>query len=379
MTNPFQYGSVVTGEAFCNRKQELKDVVRAMQNGDKLFIYAERRSGKTSLIQQALAKLPKTKYLTVYVDLWPTDTSEAFVTAVARAVTTASAGTAKTMLNVAQSFFQLIIPSITLSPEGKPRIEFGMRHTENVKPELEEVLAAPPKIAAERNQQAVIVLDECQQILQYESDLVERQLRSIVQFQEKVSYVFLGSRKHLIQKMFLEKSRPLYRSAGHYPLPPIQERDWIPFIQTRFTDAGKDIEEDAIHAICRLTQGHPFYTQHLCHALWELAEPGARVSDQLLQQAVDLLLDRENFAYTTLWDSLSRNQQRFLKGLANEGPHVKPFSSAFTRRYGLRSASNAQRAAEGLLERDVIDPENGSYGIVDRFLRIWIQRFLVDA
>jgi hypothetical protein len=52
---------------------------------------------------------------------------------------------------------------------------------------------------------------------------------------------------------------------------------------------------------------------------------------------------------------------------------VKPFSSAFTRRYGLRSASTAQRASQSLVEKDIIDPDDGSFVIVDRFFRIWIR------
>ena len=57
---------------------------------------------------------------------------------------------------------------------------------------------------------------------------------------------------------------------------------------------------------------------------------------------------------------------------------AKPFSSAFTRRYGLRSASNAQRASQSLLEKDLIDPEDGSFVIVDRFLRLWIRDLQSD-
>jgi hypothetical protein len=54
-------------------------------------------------------------------------------------------------------------------------------------------------------------------------------------------------------------------------------------------------------------------------------------------------------------------------------------SAAFTRRYGLRSASNAQRASQALVEQDLIDPENGSFVIVDRFLRLWIRDLQSDA
>jgi hypothetical protein len=75
---------------------------------------------------------------------------------------------------------------------------------------------------------------------------------------------------------------------------------------------------------------------------------------------------------------LTAHQRRFLTGLALETEGAKPFSSAFTRRYGLRSASNAQRASQSLLEKDLIDPENGSFVIVDRFLRLWIRDLQSD-
>ena len=59
MKNPFEYGGVVSGGAFCNREKELADLVRAMENAEKLFVFSERRYGKTSLVRAALAKLPK--------------------------------------------------------------------------------------------------------------------------------------------------------------------------------------------------------------------------------------------------------------------------------------------------------------------------------
>jgi hypothetical protein len=240
--------------------------------------------------------------------------------------------------------------------------------------ELEEVLKAPAALAEKRNRKVVVVFDEVQRILEYGTDLVERKLRSVIQHQADVCYLMLGSRKHLIQQMFLDRSRPLYRSAGHYPLGPIAEEHWTPFIRERFQETGKEIERETISAVCGMTEGHPFYTQHLCHALWELTEPGTPATREAINAALRILLDRESHAYSMLWESLTTNQQRLLRGLAWEPAGAKPYSSAFTRQYGLRSASNAQRAAEALLERDVIDPENGSFVVVDRFLRLWIKR-----
>jgi len=107
--------------------------------------------------------------------------------------------------------------------------------------------------------------------------------------------------------------------------------------------------------------------------LWELCEPKANVTEKLIQSAVRVLLERENYAYTTLWESLTIAQKRFLIGLAGESAGVKVFSGEFVRRYGLGSASNVQRAVDSLLGRDIIDRDNGSCLITDRFFRLWIQ------
>ena len=40
---------------------------------------------------------------------------------------------------------------------------------------------------------------------------------------------------------------------------------------------------------------------------------------------------------------------------------------------GLSSASNAQRAVQALLAKDIIDRDNGSFLITDWFFRLWIQ------
>jgi len=220
----------------------------------------------------------------------------------------------------------------------------------------------------------VVVLDEFQQILQYPGGRAERILRSAVQGQPEVAFIFSGSRKHLLQGMFLDESRPLYRSGSHYPLGPIPEDEWVSFIGQHFHRDGRQIDEELIRSVCRLTEGHPFYTQHLCHALWELSTAERAADEALLEAAVATLLDRESHAYAVLWDSLTINQQRFLSGLALETEPPAVYSTGFVSRYGLGSPSSAQRAVRALLERDIIDREEGSYTITDRFLRLWIQR-----
>jgi len=374
MINPFKYGGIVGKDAFCNRKKELADLYRVMENGDRLFLYSERRLGKTSLVKLALSRLPKQRYLGAYIDLWPTDGEASFAVAVAKAITEGLAGTADKMLAAGKRFFGGLAPTITTDSEGNPQISFSLRRSSPSVPELPDVLRAAGEIAKRRKRRIVLVFDEFQRILEYGSDFAERTLRSAVQKQENVCFIFLGSRKHLIQKMFLDKNRPLYRAGGHYPLGPIETRAWQPFIRSRFAKTGKAIAGNLIRELCEKTGGHPFYTQHLCHAVWELCEPGSEVSEQAVEKAINLLLERESYAYTALWESFAVNQRRFLTGLAHESRGVEVFGTSFIREYNLSTPSSAQRAVDNLLERDIIDREERAYFIVDRFFQLWIRR-----
>ena len=372
--NPFKYGGAVGPEAFCNRMQEVHDLTRAATNAERLFVYSERRVGKTSLITHVLSGLPKKDYLPIYIDLWPTDGTGAFVRTVAKAITEAAASRADKLAETAKGLFRHLTPTLTFDESGQAVLQLSARSGAEHEPELEDVLEAPARVAEREKRRLVVVFDEFQRILEYKSDLVERMLRSRVQMHQEIAYFFLGSRKHLMRQMFLETSRPLYRAAGHYPLGMIRAEHWKPFIRERFEAAEKDIAAAQIEALCGLTEGHPFYTQHLAHALWEITPAGGAVSQEKLLEAVDVLLRREETAYATLWETLSRNQQRLLRGLAEEDAGAKPFSARFARAHGLGASSSAQRAAEALLERDVLDREGGSLLISDRFFRLWLQR-----
>ncbi len=140
--NPFEYGGVVSGEGFCNREKERADLSSAIRNREKLFVFSERRFGKTSLIRSVLAHLPRKRTLAAYIDLW--------------------------------QFFSSLAPSVTVNEEGRPEISFGVTRRGHLSAALDEVLETPARIAAKGEQDVVIVFDEFQQILEYGDDRVEK-------------------------------------------------------------------------------------------------------------------------------------------------------------------------------------------------------------
>ena len=79
-----------------------------------------------------------------------------------------------------------------MSDDGKPQLEFGLQADSISRAELVEVLDAAEQIAAQRKVKTVFVFDEFQQIANYDDELIERQLRSIIQTQSNTGYIFLG-------------------------------------------------------------------------------------------------------------------------------------------------------------------------------------------
>ena len=89
-------------------------------------------------------------------------------------------------------------------------------------------------------------------------------------------------------------------------------------------------------------------------------------------------LQNESYAYATLWEGLAQNQKRVLIGISKESRGIKPYSAAFLRKYALSSPSSVDRAIEALLERDIIDRDNGSFLISDCFFKLWLGRLGAD-
>ena len=89
MENPFSYSEYVTGDAFCNRDIEQKDLIYYAKNAQNVLLYSHRRMGKTSLVHQVMHRLKKAKpkVNTVYIDLYGTLDENNFIDAVLTGLT----------------------------------------------------------------------------------------------------------------------------------------------------------------------------------------------------------------------------------------------------------------------------------------------------
>ncbi len=377
MSNPFSYGGIVAGKQFCNRIKEIDDLVRAGLNGEKLFIHGERRIGKTSLLRKVMVEFSEKMVIPVLINVWKCVDAADFVNVCASGFAQAegSAG----ILKRVRKLFEGLNPAVTIDDNGRPSLTFQRSAGKLSSGQLENVLKASWKIAdSNTDKRLLVIFDEFQQVRLLGDDRIERLLRSVVQERSDIAWFFCGSRAHLIKQMFLDSGSPLYRSAGHYPIEAITDEHWIPFISGKFRSTGRDISRTVTKELLDLTSGHPYYTQLLCSSLWDICEPESIISDDMLDQALDTLLERENSTYHTLWDSLPDQSKRMLRAIALENPLKSPYSGEFLGNYGFTSPSSAGRAIEYLTSHDIITgSKSGGYIIIDRFLGIWCRKNFV--
>ena len=373
MTNPFKYGDVVTGENFCNREQEKKNLKQAIKSGQNTLLFSERRMGKTSLIKQVMEEISSGSVSSVYIDLWPTDDRVTFARALGQGVANHLTAPLEKTLRTLKAWFQSFRVVSSVTQEGEVSFSFDFQgNPEQLK--LAEILEIPQKLADKTGQPVVVIFDEIQEISGYDTDYVEKKLRSVIQHHNEVTYIFLGSRRHIIHEMFMDRSSPFYHSSKKLPLSTIEPKAWIPFIRQRFSSGGREISEEMIETICEMTDGHPKYTQHFCEALWGQTEQDTQISENDINIARDKVLMEDSYAYTVIVENLTNNQRRLLVGLAVEGKNVSIWSKEFMNKYRLSGQSSVQKAINSLQKKDLVDKVQDGYIILDRFFKLWLAR-----
>ena len=67
-------------------------------------------------------------------------------------------------------------------------------------------------------------------------------------------------------------------------------------------------------------------------------------------------------------------QRDVFLAIASEGNAKEVSGSAFVKKYGLTSSSSVASAVKGLLEKDFITNDLGTYSVYDKFFLMWLEK-----
>lgn len=377
--NPFVYGRELGRAELVDRQDELAQIDATIRDRGRLFVIGPRRYGKTSLLNAAGQSARDAGRIVLRFDAERYESLDRMAVAVLTAAARALRDPLEKVAAWVASAASRLRPQVTIDPaDGQVTVGLSVQpdaHGEVAM--LADALDAVDDLAQRAGREVAVILDEVQQVVVEHGIAAERQLRAAVQRHRHVAYVFAGSSTRLLTEMTEDAERPFYRLGARLFLGPLPESDFLAFLEEGFAASGFDVGDGACRHILRQAEDVPYNVQRLAAEAWDLLRGGE--GGALTSAAVDLALERivrkEDPAYTQMWTSLTRNQRKALRAVA-ESDGTRLLSAASARALAL-SASSLQAALRALLDRHLLRPEQSGgrqrYRLVDPFFRAWLR------
>jgi hypothetical protein len=362
--NPYIAGSPVTGtEMFFGRDDVFSFIRRHLvgQHRDTpVVLYGQRRTGKTSVLYQ-LHRHIDPRYRCVFVDLHGLSLD----------------GMGNLLLGIATAIRRSLRRDHRLSLAVPDRALFltdPRGAFENLF--LDEVWAALGEDHLVLMMDEVVRLDEEVRAGRLEREIFDY-LRHLMQHHERLNFVFsLGSGLEEMRKDYAFLfSVSMYRRISF--LEPPAARNLI----TQPAGALYRVSPEAVSLILNITSGHPYYTQLICHCLFDrwIRSPRPAITGDDVRHVLAEAIELGSANLTYVWEDSTPGEQALIAGMAavmrdTPGPVT---IQVVTRAWGDLGVSlperEAAQAMQSLISREVITGERSCSFAVD-LQRMWLDK-----
>lgn len=96
-------------------------------------------------------------------------------------------------------------------------------------------------------------------------------LRTIIQNLNNVTFLYYGSKRHMMLDIFGGERNPFYRSTEFLTLQKLDHDVYSAFIGSHFRENGIGIDDETIDYILDWTRTQTYFTQRLCHTVYNMA------------------------------------------------------------------------------------------------------------
>lgn len=306
MRNPFKFGTLVDGEFFTDRVTELESIQRMLDSENHLVLISPRRFGKSSLVAKAVkaSRRPSislnmqnmlsiedfaSKILRELFRLYPLERIRHLMTHFRIAPTVST----NPITNGIDVSFQPVINGIVL---------------------LEDAMALLEKVSTE-NKKLIVVFDEFQEIMNIRKGL-DKQLRSIMQEQQHLNYILLGSQESMMTEIFERKKSPFYHFGKLMHLSKIPYEDFRTYVAERLP-LKEASQNSVVDDILSFTSLHPYYTQQLSAQVWEMMTYD-KLFDNVVSEAVNAIIQAHDLDFERLWLSFNRTDRFIMQSLSSQ-------------------------------------------------------------
>lgn len=371
MDNPFVTKGYAGPEYFCDRVEETKRLVELTTNGNNIALISPRRVGKTDLIHHCFQQPElKEKYYTFHIDIYATASLRDFVNVFGQTILNELKPKGRVVWEGFLNILRSIRSEITYDINNFPTWSIGLGNIENPMVTLDEIF----QYLGQADRPCIIAIDEFQQITRYaEAHNIEAMLRTYIQRCNNATFIFSGSKRHLMGEIFTSPSRPFYQSVLVMNLKPISVEKYTEFAKMQFDRYGKSIEDEAVVAVYERFDAVTSCLQRILNVLFLKTLPGGKCTCDMVDDAINYILDMFSETYQDLLERIPEKQREVFIAIAKEGKAKAITGKTFIKKHHLQTSSVINAAVRGLLEKDFITVDKGIYTIYDPFFALWLR------
>jgi hypothetical protein len=361
---------IATGNAFCNRKQEIARLDRNIKSATPTLITAPRRFGKTSLAMRVLGTcgIPY-----AMIDLFHCATEQDILDEVANgfcSLIDKIETKPEKALRLAREFFSDSRLEVSIR-NGSLSLSINRKEKE-LSDTLRDIIKQFEAMIEKKQKKVVFFIDEFQIVTQFSASFsIEATLRYFVQKSKNICFLFSGSNRHLLSKIFDDSKRPFYGLCDRIVLEKISRESYKPYVQEKLGETwGSSLTTDIVDRILDDSECHPYYVNLLCRRLSVVTD---LQSPFVVTNCWDTIAREHRSLFANEIDLMSTNQRRLLIGIAKSGSVESPMGPIFSGKIGI-STPSIRQALLVLEQRDyVFKASDGSFNILDPLLKRVLQ------
>ena len=369
--NPFIITADYYGpEYFCDRQAETEALESNIANGRNTVLISSRRMGKSGLIAHVFNRaFVKSNFKTFSIDLYPTSSLAEMILLLAKEITGPLKSKGQSLLESFLGIVKSLRPGFKVDPVTGQFV-FDLSLGEIVKPvdSLKEIF----QYLEGSEVPCLVSMDEFQQIAEYPDNNVLELLRTYVQKCKHTWFIFAGSDRRMMEKLFNNPSEPFYMSCSPLYLDAIQYENYLAFARHHFEAAGKSLQEESFKQVYELFDGHTWYVQRLMNEMFAWTKPGEVADAQMASDALTFVIKTYARTFQEQMSSYPEAQKQLLIAIAKDGQAQQVTSVAFCKKHSMKSPSTVQSALRVLHDKGIVRKDGNSYSVTNRLLGIWL-------
>jgi hypothetical protein len=370
--NPFIITADYYGPAyFCDRQDETEALENNIANGRNTVLISSRRMGKSGLIAHVFNRdFVKSNFRTFSIDLYPTSSLAEMILLLAKEITGPLKSRGQTLLESFLGVVKSLRPGIKIDPITGQFV-FDLSLGEIVKPvdSLKEIF----QYLEDSEIPCLVSMDEFQQIAEYPDKNVLELLRTYVQKCKHTWFIFAGSDRRMMEKLFNNPSEPFYMSCSPVYLDAIPYDNYLAFARQHFEAAGKSLQEESFKQVYELFDGHTWYVQRMMNELFAWTKPGEVADAQMAADALTFVIKTYARTFQEQMSAYPEAQKQLLIAIAKDGKAQQVTSVAFCKKHSMKSPSTVQSALRVLHDKGNVSKDGNIYYVTNRLLAIWLR------